>query len=322
MELCNYEMMDRDYRNPDRTVCTGRRQAAAELRGGRRRTPEELRRNAARKRMQKRRRRKRAVKRFCAVVLELAVCAAVILTVKYFRTQEDSSSKNRASAEGLSADTGLFSSGVSAGLNAEEYPEELSELLELNEEARDYVEGYPDREKYSSQPVDMTQDFRAGEVPLLMQWDKRWGYNAYGEDMIGLSGCGPVCLTMAYLYFTGDTAMTPREMAEFAWENGYYTEGGTSWSLWTEGAAKLGLEGSELSLDEKVMQNALDGGGLIVCSMRPGDFTTTGHFILIRGYDENGFYVNDPNRRSNSEKQWDFDTLRPQIKNLWVLCRG
>ncbi len=53
--------------------------------------------------------------------------------------------------------------------------------------------------------------------------------------------------------------------------------------------------------------------------MRPGDFTTTGHFILLWGYDENGFFVNDPNRRSTSEKIWDFETLQPQIKNLWEL---
>ena len=67
------------------------------------------------------------------------------------------------------------------------------------------------------------------------------------------------------------------------------------------------------------MKDALDAGGLIVCSMRPGDFTTVGHFIVIRGYDDGGFYVNDPNRRSNSGRQWDFDTLYPQIRNLWVL---
>ena len=157
------------------------------------------------------------------------------------------------------------------------------------------------------------------EYPLVLQWDPRWGYEDYGEDNIGLSGCGPVCLDMAYVYFTGDTPMTPRNMAVFAYDNGYYADGGTSWSLWTEGAAQLGLSGEELPLDENLMKQTLDGGGLIVCSMRPGDFTTTGHFILIRGYDENGFYVNDPNRRSNSEKQWDYGTLRYQIKNLWAL---
>ncbi len=56
--------------------------------------------------------------------------------------------------------------------------------------------------------------------------------------------------------------------------------------------------------------------------MAPGDFTTKGHFILLRGYDENGFFVNDPNRKSNSEKQWDFETLSSQIKNLWGIYKA
>ena len=183
------------------------------------------------------------------------------------------------------------------------------------------MKSYPDREQYMSQPVDLTQELQSGDVPLLMQWDKRWGYNAYGDNMIGLAGCGPVCLTMAYLHFTGDISMTPREMAAFADDNGYCVEEGTKWTLWTEGVGKLGLSGEELPLDQSVMERALDAGNLVVCSMGPGDFTTDGHFILIRGYDANGFYVNDPNRNSNSSRQWDFDTLRGQIRNLWALGR-
>ncbi len=201
----------------------------------------------------------------------------------------------------------------------EDYPEELLEMARLNEETLDFVKDYPNRGKYQNQPIDLSGDYTPGQVPLLMQWDKRWGYDSYGDSNIAISGCGPVCLTMAYLYFTGDTDMNPRKMAEFAYENGYYTEAGTSWSLWTEGVEQLGLRGETLSLDENVMKNTLDSGGLIVCSMAPGDFTTTGHFILLTGYDEKGFFVNDPNRHSTSEKQWEFDRLQGQIKNLWGL---
>ena len=135
--------------------------------------------------------------------------------------------------------------------------------------------------------------------------------------MIGLAGCGPTCMTMAYLYHTGDLTVNPREVAEFAQEKGYHTTEGTSWDFWTLGAKELGLYGEVVSLSETVMKSVLDSGGLLVCSMSAGDFTTGGHYILLRGYDENGFFVNDPNRRSNSERQWDFDTLASQMKNLW-----
>ena len=246
----------------------------------------------------------RAVRRLGIFAVKAAICIGIIFAAR--------------NAVPWAAGAGI-EPGIPAGPEAEGYPEELISLLERNEETLDYVTGYPDREEFRSREIDLSGDYRAGQVPLLMQWDRRWGYDAYGDEMIGLSGCGPVCLDMAYLYFTGDTSMTPREMAAYAYENGYYTREGTSWSLWTEGTKALGLQGEELSLDEKAMKSALDAGGLIVCSMRPGDFTTIGHFILIRGYDDNGFYVNDPNRRSNSGRQWDYDTLYPQIRNLWLL---
>lgn len=204
-------------------------------------------------------------------------------------------------------------------LEREDYPEELKELLEQNEETLDFVKNYENREEYLNQEIDLSGDCRGKEAPLLMQWDKRWGYELYGDSMIGLSGCGPTCMTMAYLYYTGDTEMNPRRMAEFAQENGYHSEEGTRWSFWTEGAERLGLSGETIALNESIMKQVLDDGGLIVCSMSPGDFTTKGHYILVRGYDREGFCVNDPNRRSNSEKHWDYETLSVQIKNLWAI---
>lgn len=272
-------------------------------------------RSVRQRRARRRRRRIRAVKYLCVFGIELVLCMGIIAAAKGTGRSSADSPQN------VHVQNSVYRSANDAAQNPDQYSEELKELLELNEEALDYVKSYPDREQYKSQTIDLTEDFCSGEVPLLMQWDRRWGYDAYGDSMIGLAGCGPVCLNMAYLYFTEDTGMTPREMAAFAYDNGYYTEYGTSWSLWTEGVEKLGLSGTILSLDEGAMKRALNEGGLIVCSMRPGDFTTTGHFILIRGYDENGFYVNDPNRRSNSERQWDFETLQYQIKNLWALRR-
>lgn len=267
------------------------------------------------------RRRNRRIKRLCALAMSIVLCLGIAMAVKGMWQTLAGLSMELPGQTGV--DTGFSEEGsVPVAVGMPDFTEELQELLEKNEETRDYVENYPNREQYRSQAVNLTEDFTSGEVPLLMQWDKRWGYDAYGDSMIGLAGCGPLCLDMAYLYFTEDLTMTPRRVAEYVHDSGYHTDVGTSWSLWTEGVSELGLEGSELSLDESAMKRALDTGGLIVCSMRPGDFTTTGHFILIRGYGKDGFYVNDPNRRSTSGKTWTFDTLKSQIKNLWVLREG
>ena len=260
---------------------------------------------------QKRKRKRKYRGRFVACAVLLIACTAFVLHLQDSQQVSGQNAVYKIAKQALSGLSGSSSRGIQ---------KELEELLENNQEAAEFVAGYRERDTYIGQSIDLTEDFETGTVPLLMQWDKRWGYDVYGDSIIGLSGCGPTCLTMAYLYFTEDTTENPRTMAEFADENGFYTVGGTSWSLWTEGAELLGLSGQELPLDEKRMKSALDNDGLIVCSMRPGDFTTTGHFILIRGYDEEGFFVNDPNRMAHSQRQWSYKDLSRQIKNLWVLA--
>lgn len=65
------------------------------------------------------------------------------------------------------------------------------------------------------------------------------------------------------------------------------------------------------------MMNELEEGHPIVCSMRKGDFTTTGHFILLVGVQDGKFIVHDPNSKERSKKLWDYETLEYQIRNLW-----
>ena len=69
--------------------------------------------------------------------------------------------------------------------------EALAELAQNNAEAADFVADYPNRQNYLGQSIDLASDVLIGQVPLLLQWDKRWGYESYGDNIIGLAGCGP-----------------------------------------------------------------------------------------------------------------------------------
>lgn len=203
--------------------------------------------------------------------------------------------------------------------NRNQYSETLLTAYLNNPEMEDFLVGYleADLPQYTAQGG-FTEEEIQQQFPLFLQWDKRWGYVSYGGSMIGLSGCGPTCLSMTLTALTRRTDQTPADIARFSEEHGYYVEGsGTAWSLMTEGAAALGLSARELSLDETVMKISLDSGRPVICSMGPGDFTTQGHFILIYGYDADGFFVNDPNCIARSRQRWSFDKLRGQIKNLW-----
>ena len=152
-----------------------------------------------------------------------------------------------------------------------------------------------------------------------MQWDQRWGYQQYAGDVFGLTGCGPTCLSMVAMYLTGDTSMTPGWMGQFAEDSGYASDGnGSAWALISEGGQQLGFDVTEIPLDEQRVIDNLEVGNPIVVIMGPGDFTTSGHFIVFTGYEDGKIKVNDPNSRKNSEKLWEFSDIQDQIRNLWA----
>lgn len=202
----------------------------------------------------------------------------------------------------------------------EEYPRELLRLAAQNPEAMEFVRNYP--EKKGSPSADTVGEVTKGTVPLLLQWDERWGYASYGSSLLAVSGCGPTCLSMVIAGLTGENTVTPDQVATYAQNSGYYTEhAGTAWALMNEGSAAFGICGRELALTEGAVNAALDAGNPIICSMRPGNFTTGGHFIVLAGRKDGKIEVRDPNSRIRSSMGWKYETLEPQIKNLWVFSK-
>ncbi len=204
--------------------------------------------------------------------------------------------------------------------NRTAYPEELLALLVNNTEMAEFVRGYLTAEEKAQ--GGFTKEEMEQEFPLFMQWDSRWGYVPYGGSNIGIAGCGPTCLSMVIVALTGNEEATPDALAEFSMDNGHYVEGaGTSWTLMTDAAEEYGLYAYEIGLDEAVIKQSLDLGRPVICAMREGDFTTSGHFIVLYDYDEEGFMVHDPNSRERSGKSWSFERIKYQIRNLWGFMR-
>lgn len=159
---------------------------------------------------------------------------------------------------------------------------------------------------------------KSKEVPVYFQHDSKWGSIPYAGGTIADSGCGPTCLSMVLVYLTGDETKTPEWVAEFSTKEGYIEDGKTSWKMMSEGAKKLGLNVEQLPKSEEGMKQVLEDGKVIICSMGPGAFTKTGHFIAITGCENGEFTVNDPNSRENCEKKWKYSEFEDQMKNIWV----
>lgn len=203
--------------------------------------------------------------------------------------------------------------------NAAVYPDNILMNLAVNSEMKQFAIDYPAKINIVFDG-DFTMDVTGDTVPLYLQFDEQWGYADYANNIIGLSGCGPTCLSMAYTYLKQDGSMNPIKVADFATEKGYIDESGdTSWTLMTDGAAELGLGSEELTASKDAMTTALENGSVIICSMSSGDFTKSGHFIVIREYKDGLFYVNDPNSEARSQVGWDYERLESQIANMWAI---
>ncbi len=162
-------------------------------------------------------------------------------------------------------------------------------------------------------------EWRTGEVPFLYQIDQQWAGHPYAGGTVEKNGCGPTCLSMVYVTLTGRDDLDPAAMADFSERGGYTTDGMTTWALMTDGAAELGLVSEELPASASAVRDALLAGRPVICSVGPGDFTTTGHFIVLTGLTEDGeVVVHDPNSAERSSHPWELERVLGQCLNLWA----
>lgn len=204
-------------------------------------------------------------------------------------------------------------------MNSTQYPKQLKDLALKNEEALEFVYDYP-AEHVKEHTIDLTKEASMDSVPLFVQWDKRWGYEKYSGNFFAASGCGPTTLSMVVVYLTHNREASPIAVAKYSKEAGYSVDGsGSSWTLISEGCMHYGVKAKTVALDESRMKAELDEGHPIVVNVGPGDFTDTGHFMVITGYDDEGFSINDPNSIEKSGKRWLFKNISSQIRAVWSM---
>ena len=160
----------------------------------------------------------------------------------------------------------------------------------------------------------------AARVPLIMQWDYRWGFNWYGGGPAGLTACAPTCMTMIGLGLTGKESYTVPAMCSYAEGKGYWVNGqGTSWSLVTDAFPNDPITCQQTSVDEGSIASALNAGNPVLINVGVGKFSAVGHFMVLTGVDKDGkFILNDPNNLENSSKTWTWADLASEIQAAWT----
>lgn len=200
------------------------------------------------------------------------------------------------------------------------YPEKVIELLSKNEETVSFVEHYGQRKDLP--PSQTITELEAGKIPMLFQWDERWGYASYGTGCVATSGCGPTCMSMVLSALTENPAVTPAVMASYGEQNGYLDEeNNTYWKFMSEAPLAWGITSFQITADEATVARELQSGHPVILSVGPGYFTDGGHFIVLTGYENGRVTVHDPFSRKNSEKQWVYAEISGQVKAAWSYAR-
>lgn len=137
-----------------------------------------------------------------------------------------------------------------------------------------------------------------------------------GEDKsVATSGCGAACLSMAIRYLTGDEVQTPETLFRAAYDRGDYFGDGLSHAALDRLGEDYGVEGEWIGRDAAAIRRALETGRPVIAHMGPGTFTQQGHYILLRGLDEDGKVVlNDPNSEKHTYHTYDLSLFLEEAK--------
>jgi hypothetical protein len=173
--------------------------------------------------------------------------------------------------------------------HSQDYPREILLLLLKNPEARDFALDYPNHAG-GEVTGGLTESELSGGIPLLLQWDKRWGYFPYGDSVWVSRAAGrPACHGGSGA--DGQHCPHARRRGAFSERSGYYVPGsGTSWELLTAGARVLRTRSDGSSAVGGLHDRRAERGPAHHSKLGPGDFTDEGHFIVIRGYETGCFW--------------------------------
>lgn len=155
------------------------------------------------------------------------------------------------------------------------------------------------------------------QIPLLQQGDYNETIAVFSgsKKSVATSGCGAVCLSMAIRYLTGQE-VSPEALFQWAFDNKFYFGEGLGHDALSGMAEEYGLKGEWIDNEDlDGVREALSAGYPVVAHMGPGVFTRSGHYILLRGLDEEGMVlVNDPQSVPLSEGAYELENIKKELR--------
>lgn len=155
-------------------------------------------------------------------------------------------------------------------------------------------------------------------IPLLYQFDYRKSVCRVDGDSksVASSGCGAAAASMLIAYVRQDYNQTPYTLFYWAAEHGRYRGDGLDYEGIRTMLINHGVDTRLMGVSSDGIISALKENRPIIIKMGPGTFTDGGHFIVLRGLDENGkVLVNDPNSSGRSQQSYSASLIARECKS-------
>lgn len=204
--------------------------------------------------------------------------------------------------------------------NSELYPEFWFNML-YREDEFDIAYNYPFRKDNYKTMTFTDEELNGEEIPAIYMNDTRWIYERYS---IKTQGCVAVAITMVNLRLNHNDAVDPVKVVDYADEMGLYGLGGIGKQDVSTILTHFGMNFEEHIFDgeEKVseseLKSAVDTEDAVLMVAVEGD-TFGRHALIIRGYDENGFYINDPASPEKTAEQWSYEVFENELTRYWIV---
>lgn len=140
----------------------------------------------------------------------------------------------------------------------------------------------------------------------------------YGTT-ISSHGCAPTCMAMI-LSTLKNEEITPIETAEWSYNHGFNSSGGTTTALFPAISNEYGIQNQSIGTDAESIKSALMEGKLLVVLVEPGIFSSTiNHFFVITSITSDGqVTIADPASIERTNQLWDINTIVGEgIISVW-----
>ncbi len=166
-----------------------------------------------------------------------------------------------------------------------------------------------------------------------LQTDPRWKYNDYStkgeKTTIGASGCGPTAMSMV-LATWADPKVTPATECAWALAHGYKAlKQGTYYGYFVPAGKRYGLKvrqlntvtiyGNASTIYHEQARQAIKDGHLVIACMGPGNWTSSGHYVLVYDIDGDLIRINDPASTLLRRVAGSYALFKQQVKFYWVI---